>query len=198
MAKVKVDFSGLKQFQKDIANFNRTTRDAMFREATEQLAAVYVGSAIRNTPVGGTQTREVKEGEYNASKATEMGNNKQFNRAKKTAKTSLKVAYKSKGKMKYKIFQSSEHMRRSWDASDARKRGRKYRVMITNSASYASYVNDGHRQRPGRYVPILGKRLVKSWVEGLHITDKAEMATKKAQGRVLNAVVTKYLKELEK
>ena len=198
MARVKVDFSGLKQFQKDIATFNSQTKKAMFREAAEELAAVYVGSAIRNTPVGGTQTREVKEGEYNASKATELGNNKQFNKAKKTAKTSLKVAYKSKGKMKYKIFLSSEHMRRSWDVSNVQKRGSKYRVMISNSASYASYVNDGHRQRPGRYVPILGKRLVKSWVEGLHITDKAESAVRKSQGRIINSIVTKYMKELGK
>lgn len=198
MAKVVVDIRGLKRFKEDIDRFNRTTKNAMFEEATEQLAAVYLSSAIRNTPVGGTKVREVQEKEYKATTATELRNNRLFNKVKKTAKGPLKVTYKSKGKQKYKIFYASEHMRRNWHVSRVKRMPRKYQVMVYNSASYASYVNDGHRQKPGRYVPILGKRLVKSWVEGLHITDKAEKATKKAQGRVLNVVVMKYLKELEK
>jgi len=33
-------------------------------------------------------------------------------------------------------------------------------------APYAVYVETGHTQQPGRYVPALGKRLVASWVEG--------------------------------
>ena len=31
---------------------------------------------------------------------------------------------------------------------------------------YASYVERGHRQTPGRYVPAIGKRLKASWVPG--------------------------------
>ena len=33
-------------------------------------------------------------------------------------------------------------------------------------APYALYVEMGHAQQPGRYVPAIGKRLVASWVEG--------------------------------
>ncbi len=47
-----------------------------------------------------------------------------------------------------------------------KKTGNNYEVTIENSASYASYVEYGHRQTPGRYVPEIGKRLVKDWVEG--------------------------------
>ena len=35
-----------------------------------------------------------------------------------------------------------------------------------NSTEYASYVEFGHRQRPGRYVPALGKSLKAGWVKG--------------------------------
>ena len=35
-----------------------------------------------------------------------------------------------------------------------------------NTAKYAIYVETGHAQEPGRYVPALGKRLVAAWVEG--------------------------------
>lgn len=32
--------------------------------------------------------------------------------------------------------------------------------------STPSYVEYGHRQRPGRFVPQLGKKLKKGWVQG--------------------------------
>lgn len=34
---------------------------------------------------------------------------------------------------------------------------------------YAAYVENGHRQKVGRYVPILGKRLKANFVEGHHM-----------------------------
>ena len=56
-----------------------------------------------------------------------------------------------------------------------------YSVTLENAAQdpvsgvyYASYVENGHRQTPGRYVPVLGKKLVKSWVEGKHMLEISE------------------------
>jgi len=37
-------------------------------------------------------------------------------------------------------------------------------VMIGTDVKYAPYVELGHHQQPGRYVPAIKKRLVKSWV----------------------------------
>ena len=39
-------------------------------------------------------------------------------------------------------------------------------INIINQVEYATYVEYGHRQTPGRYVPALGKRLKSSWVKG--------------------------------
>lgn len=36
------------------------------------------------------------------------------------------------------------------------------------TAAHAPHVEYGHRQEPGRYVPAIGKRLVKSYVPGQH------------------------------
>ena len=44
--------------------------------------------------------------------------------------------------------------------------GDTYVVEIINLVEYASYVEYGHRQQPGRYVPALGVRLKKGWVKG--------------------------------
>ena len=34
------------------------------------------------------------------------------------------------------------------------------------TANYALFVHEGHRQTPGRFVPAIGKRLVKAFVQG--------------------------------
>jgi len=44
--------------------------------------------------------------------------------------------------------------------------GDMYTIEIVNPVEYASYVEFGHRQTPGRFVPAIGKRLKESWVEG--------------------------------
>lgn len=83
----------------------------------------------------------------------------------------------------------SEHMRRSWEAE----RINDSTVKVLNTASYASYVNDGHRQRPGRFIPVLGKRLTKSFVKGLHMQEKAEAATRRASEKIMKNALDDYL-----
>ena len=88
-----------------------------------------------------------------------------------------------------KYRSESEHMRRSWEAE----RINDSTVKVLNSASYASYVNDGHRQRPVRFVPVLGKRLTKSFVKGLHMQEKAEAATRRASETIMKNALDDYL-----
>ncbi len=42
-------------------------------------------------------------------------------------------------------------------------------IEIYNNVEYAGWVEDGHRQEVGRYVPAIGKRLKNSYVEGKHM-----------------------------
>ena len=83
----------------------------------------------------------------------------------------------------------SEHLRRSWEAE----RINDSTVKVLNTASYASYVNDGHRQQPGRFIPVLGKRLTKSFVKGLHMQEKAEAATRRASDKIMKNALDDYL-----
>ena len=39
-------------------------------------------------------------------------------------------------------------------------------IELPNPVEYAPYVEYGHRQTPGRYVPQIGKRLKEGWVKG--------------------------------
>ena len=60
------------------------------------------------------------------------------------------------------------NLRRSIMSKNYRQ-GNKYIARVgpdVNVAPYAIWVEQGHAQTPGRYVPAIQKRLVASWVEG--------------------------------
>lgn len=71
-----------------------------------------------------------------------------------------------------------------------------YTVEIINPTEYASYVEYGHRQTPGRYVPALGKRLKQGWVEGKFMLTISEQELSAIAPRVLEARLLKYMKGL--
>ena len=58
-------------------------------------------------------------------------------------------------------------LRNNWKInSTATKKGVVYEIEIFNPLEYASYVEYGHRQQVGRFVPQIGKKLKSGWVEG--------------------------------
>ena len=91
-------------------------------------------------------------------------------------------------------------LRRGWHTDGVRKQGDDYVVEIINSAKnnkgmpYGLYVEEGHRQNVGQFVPAIGKRLVRPAVAGQHFV---RTACEQAEPKVLPAVqkvVRKYLK----
>ena len=69
-------------------------------------------------------------------------------------------------KVKKRTPVDTGELRRNWQVSNIRLFERFCVVEIYNSTEYAEYVEFGHRQTPGRYVPAIGKRLKKAWVPG--------------------------------
>lgn len=58
-------------------------------------------------------------------------------------------------------------LRKNWKIKNTvTKNGVVYEIEIFNPIEYASYVEYGHRQQVGRFVPHIGKRLKSGWVEG--------------------------------
>lgn len=66
-------------------------------------------------------------------------------------------------------------LRQNWTKSEVTKKGVVHTVTLKNPVEYASYVEYGHRQRVGRYVPAIDKKLVKPWVEGQHFVEKSRI-----------------------
>lgn len=67
-------------------------------------------------------------------------------------------------------------------------------IKVSNPIEYAPYVEHGHVQQPGRYVPKLGKRLKADWVEGRHMLRDSESLIREGAEAFVERKVQKYLK----
>lgn len=77
-----------------------------------------------------------------------------------------------------------------------RKTGKTFTVEVVNPVHYASYVEFGHRQEPGRYVPAIGKQLKVSWVEGKYFLFKSETNLERIAPSMLQKRLDRYLREV--
>ena len=86
-------------------------------------------------------------------------------------------------------------LRRSWTVGDIRKQGDCYYIEVINPLEYAQYVEYGHRQTPGRYVPAIGKRLKKSWVQGKFMLTLSENEIQRDMDKIIKQKLIQLLKE---
>ncbi len=85
-------------------------------------------------------------------------------------------------------------LRRAWNTKSAQKTGKRYRAIVRNHLKYASYVEYGHRQHVGQFVPVLGKRLVNSWVPGQHMMQISHNEVNRQAGAIIQRRFRKFLK----
>jgi hypothetical protein len=87
-------------------------------------------------------------------------------------------------------------LRRNWNIASVEEAGNGYEVTVFNPMEYASYVEFGHRQEPGRYVPAIGKRLKKSWVQGQFFLTKSEIELERELPKIIEKKLEIWLKEV--
>ena len=90
----------------------------------------------------------------------------------------------------------SGELRRSWQLKGPFLSGTDISVELRNSKNYASFVENGHRQTPGRYVPAIGKKLKASWIPGQHFLQKATDETRGQVPQLLTPVMNDILRRL--
>ncbi|WP_278951946.1 HK97 gp10 family phage protein [Lactobacillus apis] len=90
----------------------------------------------------------------------------------------------------------SGELRRSWQLKGPFFAGSDITVELKNGKNYASFVENGHRQTPGRYVPAIGKKLKASWVPGQHFLQKATDETRGQVPQLLTPVMDDILRRL--
>ena len=64
-------------------------------------------------------------------------------------------------------------LRRSLTYGDIKRIGETYNMIIGSSLSYFDSVENGHYQEVGRYVPAIGKKLKKGFVQGKHMISQS-------------------------
>lgn len=76
------------------------------------------------------------------------------------------------------------------------KSGGTYTIEVINPVEYASYVEFGHRQEPGRFVPAIGKRLKVGWVNGQYFLTLSEDELERLAPSVIECKLNKLLREV--
>lgn len=87
-------------------------------------------------------------------------------------------------------------LRNNWKVSDAVYRGGEYRITVYNPVKYAKYVEYGHRQEVGRFVPQIGKSLKSGWVEGQFMLKISEEEVQNIAPALLEKRLKEKLKEV--
>lgn len=166
---VKVDISALTNFKQRLETLIDSQLDAFMNRAVRECANWLLSLVIPRTPVGKVHGGTLRRGWLNNT-ANQAGKGTGSN------------------------VSASEIAARANGMNVERGKRGGYSVTVTNPVYYASYVEYGHRQTPGRYVPAFGKRLVKSWVEGQHFLKLSEDELREIAPEMLEELLNEFLR----
>ena len=180
MIRGKFDYKELVKYQKQLDKLSKESGKLIefFSLCAKELAARLLALVIPRTPVGQNVTYIDANG-----KRKVMKNGGTLRRGW-TAKTEQEA--ESGNTMSAKAYAESLNIE---------KKGKIYSIEIVNPVHYASYVENGHRQEVGRYVPAIGKRLVNSWVEGKFMLEISEKELEGMTQAILEKKLQRFLEE---
>lgn len=196
------DISEFKNLQKNLQKLSDPVQlNKFFIKCVQEMAIETLIKVIKNTPVADSIKIQVNV-------LDDLGNKVQYKSGKN----------KGKYKTKFETIHIGGTLRRGWIAkteSEAEsskqdapqeneikeyayklkvaKVGKTYVAWLINPVEYASYVENGHRQTPGRYVKAIGKRLKVSWVPGRHMLLKSMTEVENSLPQFLEELLQKYL-----
>lgn len=174
-----VDIGEIKGLKKAIENLGNTKDELMYQIAKE-LTKRLLSLTIKRTPVG--ESIVIYRSVFDE-------NNKHI----------LYKSGKRKGQAKFKKVRTHTGgtLRRGWTVKDMSYFGT-YRFDVFNNVFYCTYVENGHRQTPGRYVPAIGKKLKRSWVPGKHMLSLSVEELQKNADKIIEKKINKWLNEVMK
>nr|DAX27920.1 MAG TPA: type I neck protein [Caudoviricetes sp.] len=176
----KIDLTELHKFQTQLQQMaTPAERQRFYEDCLKELAARFLRKVIKRTPVG----------------------NGMYEPVPPSAKPKKKRrSIKEKPALQFKRIAGGGTLRRGWeahlkDAIRVHKIGSTYQIELVNNTEYASYVEYGHRQTPGRFVPAIGKRLKESWVEGQFCMTISAREVEGVAPAILQRKIQRYLEE---
>ena len=173
----KCDFSEIEKLQKQFEKLSKSDIVKFCHDVARELAARLLAKVIPRTPVG-VGSFEVVGGK--------------------------RYTIKSGGTLRRGWTADTEEQAESGSVPDAisyakslriARMGNDYVIIVENPVKYASYVEHGHRQEPGRFVPAIGKRLKASWVEGKYMLTISEKELESELPALIERKMKRYIEE---
>lgn len=175
------NFDGLRQLQEQMeALADPNTQKQFYEGCLKESAARFLGKVIRKTPVG--NNLYVDEDAGNGRSRQVVARQGGTLRRGWTARTEAEAE-----------SGSNKNPTQYANSLTVERTNRNYSITITNPVHYASFVESGHRQQVGRFVPAIGKRLKKSWVEGQFFMAKSEAEIKAEIPAILERRLKRFL-----
>lgn len=191
MGDLRLNITELKAFNSKLQRLSQERIDIFCRDCAKEITARLLQKVIKvnRTPVAKSVYNE-------ATVFDDEGN----------AVTYKRGAKKGKAKVKKVRVHTGGTLRRGWtggvnqsatgyaNSLSIAHSGSVYTIIVKNPVEYAPYVEFGHRQTPGRFVPAIGKRLKKGWVDGQFMLT---ISVQEMQG-IMPALLQKRLEALLK
>lgn len=163
---VRVNVDGLKELKQNLVEQQKQV-DTYMRLLASDIAALLLRKVKKRTPVGEYDNDIETYKRDNKKKGIKAGDFKVDKKGNYKRKGYKSVTFKKDGKEQTKLYyRRGGTLRGAWTVGEISKVGDKYSIEVFNPIEYASYVEYGHRQEPGKFVPVLGKKLKKAWVPG--------------------------------
>lgn len=211
------NFKELEKFTKEVEKLNKEQREEFLEACCKELAARLLAKVIKRTPTGkkpeanGDESIKIKVAE-STTVQRKAGNGYVTYQRKVMRTRSFLTAEGARMQQHWGGYVGGT-LKRGWTGgkevkktlADAmeyanglsiQKIGNTYHIDITNPVEYASYVEYGHRQTPGRYVPALGKELKKGWAPGHFMLTISETELNSMKERILQAKLKKFMKDV--
>lgn len=187
----KCDFGELKRLEEKIKKFEEVDFDETCRKAAERLAQILLAKVVKRTPVGVKPDFDMSR--FEGKQLTVEYDSTVFVGKKISLLTKEGAQLETMRKI-WEGYQGGA-LRRAWQVLPVSKSGEQYIITVVNDLYYASYVEYGHRQTPGRYVPALGKSLKASWVKGKFMLTISEKELMTLAPKMLEAELDKAIEE---
>ena len=203
MARNGFDTRELKKFRDNLVKLDKNM-DSIIEDCARELAARLLREVKMRTPTGrppkfkdmfGEKKKKTEkaEGEYGSGSTYEVGGGKIKRRGFKNERSFLTV--EGAQYEKYWGGYSGGTLKRAWHSTSVVKHGYTFTILVINQTEYAIYVEYGHRQQAGRYVPAINKKLKKGWAPGkFMMTISAEKIQQKAP-QIVEKIIAQRLGE---
>ncbi len=176
----KFDFSEIEKFRDELEDFQKHHIDELACSILKEITARFLRKVIKRTPVGvkpKVDSETLKEYWQGYVGGT------------------LRRGWTAKTEEEAKNGEGNGDINKFLNDVKVYKSGKKYFIEIINPVRYSPYVEYGHVQEQGRYVPALGKKLNKGFVEGRYMMTFAEEDIKNIIPRLVQKRVEENLRE---